>query len=66
MLISDDINMKALKGTIKNKVKAILKSGCEIILHCNANIKEMMQIYLSIPLIKNNTLKKINRLNNLI
>ena len=66
MLISDDINMKALKGTTKKKVQAIWKSGCEIILHCNANIKEMMQIYLSIPLIKNNTLKKINRLNNLI
>jgi len=65
LLISDDINMKALKGTIKNKVKAILKSGCEIILHCNANIKEMMQIYSSIPLIKNKTLKKISKLNNL-
>ena len=65
LLISDDINMKALKGTIKNKVKAILKSGCEIILHCNANIKEMMQIYSSIPLIKNKTLKKIRKLNNL-
>ena len=58
LLISDDINMKALKGTTKKKVQAIWKSGCEIILHCNANIKEMMQIYLSIPLIKNNTLKK--------
>ena len=66
LLISDDINMKALKGTTKKKVQAIWKSGCEIILHCNANIKEMMQIYLSIPLIKNNTLKKINKLNNLI
>ena len=65
LLISDDINMKALKGTIKNKVKAILKSGCEIILHCNANIKEMMQIYSSIPLIKKETLKKVSKLNNL-
>ena len=65
LLISDDINMRALKGTIKNKVKAILKSGCEIILHCNANIKEMMQIYSSIPLIKNETLKKVSKLNNL-
>ena len=65
LLISDDINMKALKGTIKNKVKAILKSGCEIILHCNANIKEMRQIYSSIPLIKNETLKKVSKLNNL-
>ena len=57
--------MKALKGTTKNKVKAIIRSGCEIILHCNANIKEMMQIYLSIPFIKSKTLKKISKLNNL-
>ena len=65
LLFSDDINMKALKGTTKNKVKAIIRSGCEIILHCNANIKEMMQIYLSIPFIKSKTLKKISKLNNL-
>jgi hypothetical protein len=57
--------MKALKGTTKQKVKSILKSGCEIILHCNANTKEMMQIYLSIPLIKNKTLQKISKLNKL-
>ena len=49
LLISDDINMKALKGTIKNKINTICKSGCEVILHCNANAKEMMQIYTSIP-----------------
>ena len=65
LLISDDINMKALKGTIKNKIKAICKSGCEIILHCNANAKEMMQIYSSIPLIENKTLKKVSKLNKL-
>ena len=65
LLFSDDINMKALKGTSKNKVKAIIRSGCEIILLCNANMKEMMQIYLSIPFIKSKTLKKISKLNNL-
>ena len=65
LLISDDINMKALKGTIENKIKAIWNSGCEIILHCNANTKEMMQIYSSIPLIKNETLQKVSKLNKL-
>ena len=65
VLISADINMKALRGTIKNKVLSILKSGCEVILHCNANMKEMVQIHSSIPLIKNTTLKKINKLSNL-
>ena len=65
LLISDDINMKALKGTIKDKVLSILKSGCEVILHCNGNMKEMTQIHSSIPLIKNTTLKKISKLSNL-
>ncbi len=65
LLISDDINMKALKGSIKGKVLSILKSGCEIILHCNGNMKEMAQIYSSIPLIKNATLKKVSKLRNL-
>ena len=65
LLISDDINMKALKGTTKKKVKSILKSGCEIILHCNANIKEMVEIHSSIPLIENKTFKKVRKLNDL-
>ena len=47
------------------EVLSILKSGCEVILHCNANMKEMVQIHSSIPLIKNTTLKKINKLSNL-
>ena len=62
LLISDDINMKALKGSIRNKINTILQSGCEIILHCNANTKEMMDIYTSIPLTKNKTLKKLSKL----
>ena len=62
LLISDDINMKALKGSIKTKIGKILNSGCEIILHCNANIKEMTEIYSSIPSINNATLKKVNKL----
>ena len=59
VLISDDINMKALKENIKDKIKKIINSGCEVILHCNGNMKEMAQIYSSIPSIKNKTLKKI-------
>ena len=62
LLISDDINMKALKGTQKKRVTQIMRSGCEIILHCNANLKEMMEIYRTIPLIRNITLKKISKL----
>ena len=66
LLISDDINMKALKGSINHRVVNILESGCDIILHCNANLKEMKQITSSIPYIKNSTLKKVSKLKDLV
>ena len=66
LLFSDDINMKALKGSIKSRVKNILNSGCDIILHCNANLNEMVQIYKAIPLIKNKTLKKVSVIKRLV
>ena len=49
LLISDDINMKALKGNMKSNITKILSSGCDIILHCNGNIKEINYIKDFIP-----------------
>ena len=41
IIISDDISMKALKYKIEeNAIKAI-NSGCNLVLHCNANLEEM-------------------------
>ena len=44
LLISDDISMKALKYGLKENVIRSIKAGCNLILHCNGNIKEMMMI----------------------
>ena len=58
ILISDDISMKSLKyGLEKNALKA-LRSGCNLILHCNANIKEMLRLVKVIPKIDKFTKKK--------
>ena len=58
ILISDDISMKSLKyGLEKNALKA-LSSGCNLILHCNANIKEMLRLVKVIPKIDKFTKKK--------
>ena len=41
LIISDDISMKALKFNITlNTIKAFT-AGCDLVLHCNANLKEM-------------------------
>ena len=58
ILISDDISMKALKyGLRENAIKA-LEAGCNLILHCSGNFKEMTKLIKIIPTIDKFTQKK--------
>jgi len=58
ILISDDISMKALKYNVeKNAIKAI-EAGCNLILHCNGNIREMKRLIKIVPNIDRFTQKK--------
>ena len=58
ILISDDISMKALKyGLRDNAIKAI-DAGCNLILHCNGNIREIRTLIKTIPTIDKFTQKK--------
>jgi len=49
ILISDDISMKSLKFKLKDNALKALQAGCNLILHCNGNIKEMTQLANVIP-----------------
>ena len=44
ILISDDISMKALKYGLKNNAVKALDAGCNLIMHCNGNFKEMLEL----------------------
>ena len=44
LLISDDSSMNALKGTLADRAKAISENGCDIVLHCNGVMDEMVQV----------------------
>ncbi|MDE2229717.1 MAG: beta-N-acetylhexosaminidase [Alphaproteobacteria bacterium] len=48
MLISDDLSMAALPGTLAERAKGALDAGCDVVLHCNGNQAEMMAIAASI------------------
>ena len=41
LLMSDDISMGALSGTIAERTRAALAAGCDVALHCNGNLAEM-------------------------
>ena len=58
ILISDDISMKSLKYSLRENALKALNSGCNLVLHCNGNIKEMTNLIKVIPKINNFTKKK--------
>ena len=58
LLISDDISMKALKYGLKDNAVKALDAGCNLILHCNGNIKEASKLVKVIPTIDKFTQKK--------
>jgi len=58
LLISDDLSMKSLKYSLeKNTIKAF-KAGCNLVLHCNGNLKEMNIVALNSPKIDSFIKKK--------
>lgn len=44
LLLTDDISMKALGGSMANRCKAALDAGCDLLLHCNGLMDEMIDV----------------------
>ena len=58
ILISDDISMKSLKGNLKENTIKTFNAGCNLVLHCNGNLKEMEIVGKNSPLIDKFVYKK--------
>jgi beta-N-acetylhexosaminidase len=44
LLMTDDLSMKALSGTLAEKCEKALHAGCDMLLHCNGVLNEMQQV----------------------
>ena len=44
LLMSDDVSMNALAGTIAERTRAIVNAGCDMVLHCNGKLDEMRDV----------------------
>lgn len=51
LLMSDDLSMKALSGTIRARAVAAIAAGCDVALHCNGDIVEMEEAISGVPLL---------------
>jgi beta-N-acetylhexosaminidase len=49
LLMTDDISMGALSGSLVERSVAALDAGCDIILHCNGRIEEMRAVAGAVP-----------------
>ncbi|HVV80920.1 MAG TPA: beta-N-acetylhexosaminidase [Pseudolabrys sp.] len=49
LLMSDDVSMGALSGTIGERSKAAIAAGCDVVLHCNGKLDEMQEVAASVP-----------------
>ncbi|MBU1345859.1 MAG: beta-N-acetylhexosaminidase [Alphaproteobacteria bacterium] len=43
LIMTDDLSMKALSGSLSERAAAALKAGCDVVLHCSGDLAEMAQ-----------------------
>jgi beta-N-acetylhexosaminidase len=51
LLMSDDISMDALSGSLAERAGAALAAGCDMVLHCNGNLTEMRAVAAVAPVL---------------
>ena len=61
ILMSDDISMKSLKYSIKQNTLKSFSAGCNLVLHCNGNYKEMLIVAKNSPILSKFIIKKTSQ-----
>jgi beta-N-acetylhexosaminidase len=49
LLMSDDVSMNALAGSLAERTRAIFTAGCDIVLHCSGKLDEMHEVARETP-----------------
>src|SRR5262249_2353694 len=49
LLMSDDLSMGALSGSLAERTRGALAAGCDVALHCNGDLAEMRAVASAAP-----------------
>src|SRR5713226_139203 len=60
-LMSDDVSMGALSGSIGERVRQSLAAGCGLVLHCNGEFTEMQEVAANCPELGGTALQRTAR-----
>jgi beta-N-acetylhexosaminidase len=61
LLMSDDVSMNALAGSIAERTRAIFAAGCDMVLHCNGRLDEMREVAAETPELSGKALERARR-----
>ncbi len=61
VLVSDDLSMNALSGTLGQRAAASIAAGCDIALHCNGVFEEMRDVADSVPRLSDAAIRRLER-----
>jgi beta-N-acetylhexosaminidase len=61
LLMSDDVSMNALAGSIAERTRAIVTAGCDMVLHCNGKLDEMREVARQTPELSGKALDRARR-----
>lgn len=58
LIMTDDLSMKALSGSLTERAAAALKAGCDVVLHCNGDLDEMRSVAEGVGALKGRAAKR--------
>ncbi|MGV8996065.1 MAG: beta-N-acetylhexosaminidase [Parvibaculaceae bacterium] len=58
LLMSDDLSMQALAGSLKERARASLRAGCDVVLHCNGKMDEIAAVAAEVPVLAGDALDR--------
>ena len=61
LLMSDDVSMNALAGSVAERTRAIFSAGCDLVLHCNGKLEEMREVAAKTPELSGEALERAKR-----
>ncbi len=66
LLLTDDLNMQALSGSLADRAVASLAAGCDIALHCSGDMKEMREVAAAVGEMPEAAVQRFEHCRNLI
>lgn len=58
LVMSDDLSMEALEGDFGQRTEAAINAGCDVVLHCNGEMKEMDEVASLCPVLEGEALRR--------